>query len=169
MLPCRKLLERARQNVAAEKRLYSASREAHERWLAAFTHAESAGDTEALASMLAEDGMMITDGGAERRRVRGIRNLQVPLDGARKFGLAIRSARTQRAAGPCLLRRRCPVRGVVAGRCRRAHSSGVLSRRPEPSAAPRTAQRPIAVKNSSRTTRPSSEPSNSTPHPNLPQ
>lgn len=36
---CRKLLERARQNVVAEKRLFSASPEAHQRLLAAFTQA----------------------------------------------------------------------------------------------------------------------------------
>jgi RNA polymerase sigma-70 factor, ECF subfamily len=77
---CRKLLERARQNIAAEKRLYSALRETHERLLAAF-----AGDAEALVSMLAEDAVMITDGGTEGRRVGGIRNLQLPLQGARRI------------------------------------------------------------------------------------
>jgi RNA polymerase sigma-70 factor, ECF subfamily len=82
---CRKLLERARQNIAAEKRLYSASRETHERLLAAFTQAASAGDAEALVSMLAEDAVMITDGGTEGRRVGGIRNLQLPLQGARRI------------------------------------------------------------------------------------
>lgn len=82
---CRKLLERARQNIAAEKRLYSASRETHERLLAAFTKAASAGDAEALVSMLAEDAVMITDGGTEGRRVGGIRNLQLPLQGARRI------------------------------------------------------------------------------------
>jgi RNA polymerase sigma-70 factor, ECF subfamily len=44
---CRKLLERARQNVAAEKRLFSASPEAHRRLLGAFTQAASAGDLDA--------------------------------------------------------------------------------------------------------------------------
>jgi RNA polymerase sigma-70 factor (ECF subfamily) len=82
---CRKLLERARQNIAAEKRLYSASRGTHERLLAAFTKAASAGDAEALVSMLAEDAVMITDGGTEGRRVGGIRNLRLPLQGARRI------------------------------------------------------------------------------------
>jgi hypothetical protein len=42
---CRKLLDRARQNVAAEKRLFSTSPEEHGRLLAAFTEAASAGAT----------------------------------------------------------------------------------------------------------------------------
>jgi hypothetical protein len=47
----RKLLERARENVAKEKRSFSASPETHERLLAAFTQAASAGDLDALVSM----------------------------------------------------------------------------------------------------------------------
>ena len=73
---CRKLLERARENVATEKRLFSASPEAHRRLLAAFTQAAFAGDLDALVAMLAEDAVMITDGGPEGRRVAGMRNLQ---------------------------------------------------------------------------------------------
>ncbi len=82
---CRKLLERARQNVAAEKRLYSASPEVHRRLLEAFTRAARAGDLDALVAMLAEDAVMITDGGPGGRRVAGIRNLQAPLQGAAKI------------------------------------------------------------------------------------
>jgi len=82
---CRKLLERARQNVATEKRLFAASPEIHRRMLAAFTQAASAGDLDALVSMLAGDAVMITDGGAEGRRVAGIRNLRQPLHGAAKI------------------------------------------------------------------------------------
>jgi RNA polymerase sigma-70 factor (ECF subfamily) len=92
---CRKLLERARQNVAAEKRLFSASPEAHHRLLGAFTQAASAGDLDALVAMLAEDAVMITDGGPEGRRVRGIRNLPKPLHGARKIaGFVAATARS---------------------------------------------------------------------------
>jgi RNA polymerase sigma-70 factor, ECF subfamily len=82
---CRKLLERARQNVAVEKRLFSASQEAHHRLLGAFTQAAFAGDLDTLVAMLAEDAVMITDGGPQGRRVRGIRNLPKPLHGARKI------------------------------------------------------------------------------------
>jgi RNA polymerase sigma-70 factor (ECF subfamily) len=82
---CRKLLERARRNVATEKRLFAASPEAHRRLLAAFTQAASAGDLDALVAMLAEDAVLITDGGPEGRRVGGIRNLQAPLTGAARI------------------------------------------------------------------------------------
>ena len=82
---CRKLLERARENVTTEKRLFSASRETHERLLVAFTKAAAAGDLDSLVAMLTEDAVMITDGGPEGRRAGGVRNLQAPLHGARKI------------------------------------------------------------------------------------
>src|SRR5439155_19340043 len=68
---CRKLLERARQHVTEEKRLFSASAEEHRRLLAAFTGAASDGNIEALVAMLAEDAVMVTDGGADGRRAAG--------------------------------------------------------------------------------------------------
>src|SRR5262249_1676073 len=55
---CRKLLERARQNVATEKRLFSTSQEAHRRLLGAFMQATYAGDVSALGGMLAEDAVL---------------------------------------------------------------------------------------------------------------
>src|SRR5262249_57504059 len=79
---CRKLLERARQNVATEKRLFSTSQEAHRRLLGAFMQATYAGDVSELVGMLAEDAVLITDGGREGRSVGGLRNLRVPLHGA---------------------------------------------------------------------------------------
>ena len=82
---CRKLLERARQNVATERRMFSASPEVHRRLLAAFTEAASNGDIDALVAMLADDAVMITDGGPDGRRAAGIRNLPVPLHGARRI------------------------------------------------------------------------------------
>ena len=82
---CRKLLERARQNVATERRMFSASPEVHRRLLAAFTEAASKGDIDALVAMLADDAVMITDGGPDGRRAAGIRNLPVPLHGARRI------------------------------------------------------------------------------------
>jgi RNA polymerase sigma-70 factor (ECF subfamily) len=86
---CRKLLERARQHVAAEKRLFSASPDVHRRLLDAFTQAATAGDLNALVAMLAEDAVMITDGGPEGRRVGGIRNLPAPLTGAARIAAFI--------------------------------------------------------------------------------
>jgi len=48
---CRKLLERSRENVTAEKRLFSAPPETHRRLLRAFTQAASAGDLDSLVAM----------------------------------------------------------------------------------------------------------------------
>jgi RNA polymerase sigma-70 factor (ECF subfamily) len=79
---CRKLLERARRNVAVEKRMFMTSAEEHHRFLLAFTQAASAGDLQALVSILAEDAVMTTDGGADGRRAGGVRNLTAPLVGA---------------------------------------------------------------------------------------
>jgi RNA polymerase sigma-70 factor (ECF subfamily) len=86
---CRKLLERARQHVTEEKRLFSASPDAHRRLLAAFTEAAAAANIDALVAMLAEDAVMVTDGGAEGRRAAGIRNLQAPLAGAARIAAFI--------------------------------------------------------------------------------
>ncbi|HZF37192.1 MAG TPA: sigma-70 family RNA polymerase sigma factor, partial [Blastocatellia bacterium] len=94
---CRKLLERARQNVATEKRFFSTSPEAHRRLLAAFTQAATTGDIDALIAALAEDAVLITDGGPEGRRAGGIRNLQAPLHGARKIAAFV-AATTARGA-----------------------------------------------------------------------
>jgi RNA polymerase sigma-70 factor, ECF subfamily len=82
---CRKLLERAREHVASEKRLFSASPEVHRRLLMAFTKAARAGDVEGLVNLLAEEAVMITDGGPEGRRVDGRRNLPAPLEGGARI------------------------------------------------------------------------------------
>jgi RNA polymerase sigma-70 factor, ECF subfamily len=82
---CRKLLERARQHVASEKAVFTASAEEHRRLLDAFTEAASAGNINGLVALLAEDAVMVTDGGPEGRRVAGTRNLPKPLTGAAKI------------------------------------------------------------------------------------
>jgi RNA polymerase sigma-70 factor, ECF subfamily len=86
---CRKLLERARTHVANEKRLFSATPEAHQRLLTAFTQAVRAGDVDAVVNLLAEDAVMISDGGPEGRRIAGARTLDAPLTGARRIASVI--------------------------------------------------------------------------------
>lgn len=81
---CRKLLERARRHIAAEKRMFVASREMHQRLLGSFLQAATAGNMDALLGLLTEDAVIITDGGPEGRRARGFRNLKLPLQGANK-------------------------------------------------------------------------------------
>ncbi|MET0391238.1 MAG: sigma-70 family RNA polymerase sigma factor [Polyangiales bacterium] len=79
---CRKLLERAREGVAAGRKLITASRDEHQRLLRAFLEAASAGDVTQLAALLADDAQLITDGGPNGRFFEGLRNLTQPLQGA---------------------------------------------------------------------------------------
>jgi RNA polymerase sigma-70 factor (ECF subfamily) len=95
---CRKLLERARQNVATEKRLFATSQDAHRRLLGAFVQATYAGDVGALVAMLADDAVLVTDGGREGRSVGGIRNLRAPLHGAARIAAFVVAA-TRRVSG----------------------------------------------------------------------
>jgi RNA polymerase sigma-70 factor (ECF subfamily) len=82
---CRKLLERARQHVAAGRRMITATREEHARLLGAFVRAASDGDVAALVELLAADAVLVTDGGANERTVAGQRNLRAPLVGAERI------------------------------------------------------------------------------------
>lgn len=82
---CRKLLERARQGLATERRMQKTSQDEHRRMLEAFLHAATTGDVEGLAKLLAEDAVMVTDGGPEGRRYGGQRNLPQPMVGAERI------------------------------------------------------------------------------------
>lgn len=95
---CRKLLERARQHVAVERRTLAAPVDDHRRLLRAFLSASTAGDTRALVDLLADDATMITDGGAEGRVNQGQRNLPQPLHGAARIAAFV-VATTARRAG----------------------------------------------------------------------
>ena len=147
---CRKLLERAREHVASEKRLFAASREMHQRLLGSFVQAASAGDARALVELLAEDAVLITDGGPEGRRGRGFRNLQLPAAGRRqdrrvrrrdlaRLGPGGRDARAQRPARDGLLRPGPAVRRAPARGRQRPHPSRLLPRRRRAPATPRPA------------------------------
>jgi RNA polymerase sigma-70 factor (ECF subfamily) len=81
-LACRKLLERARRDLRDGRRMLAPSRDEHRRLLQAFVAAATAGDTSALLALLADDAVLVSDGGPEGRVVAGIRNLKKPLRGA---------------------------------------------------------------------------------------
>ncbi|CAN5913065.1 hypothetical protein BH11MYX2_BH11MYX2_25550 [soil metagenome] len=78
----RKLLERARQSLATQKRMIEASADEHRRLLEAFLQATRGGDVNALARLLADDAVLVTDGGEAGREVAGQRNIRAPLHGA---------------------------------------------------------------------------------------
>ena len=89
---CRKLLERARKHVAEERRLLSARPDEHRRLLQAFLRAATAGDVGGLAAILADDAVMVSDGGPEGRTVAGQRNLPRPLQGAARIAAFVAAA-----------------------------------------------------------------------------
>ncbi|HEY8089254.1 MAG TPA: sigma-70 family RNA polymerase sigma factor, partial [Polyangiaceae bacterium] len=78
---CRQLLKRARENVAAEKRVLEASPEEHRRLLTAFVAALQAGDLQGLTKLLADDAVVIADGGPQGVRIGRVRTLPRPLTG----------------------------------------------------------------------------------------
>jgi RNA polymerase sigma-70 factor (ECF subfamily) len=91
---CRKLLERARKSLAEERRTLTATPDEHRRLLAAFLQASTAGDVEQLVALLADDAIMVTDGGPEGvRDAAGQRNLPGPLVGAARIANFVITAR----------------------------------------------------------------------------
>jgi RNA polymerase sigma-70 factor (ECF subfamily) len=102
---CRKLLERARQSVAEERRLMSASNDDHRRLLRAFLAAAAVGDVSALATILAEDAVMVSDGGVDGVVTGGLRNLPEPLEGGARIAEFVAAA-TARNAGTLRLEER---------------------------------------------------------------
>ncbi|MDB4944393.1 MAG: polymerase subunit sigma-70 [Labilithrix sp.] len=62
---CRKLLERARKDLAARRPRFAPSREAHAALLARFAAAVTTGDVQALEELLAHDVVSIADGGGK--------------------------------------------------------------------------------------------------------
>lgn len=95
---CRKLLERARENLATERRMLTATQDEHRRLLEAFWRAASTGDVQGLTRLLAEDAILVTDGGVEGRRLGRQRNLPRPLLGAERIAAFIVTS-TRRTAG----------------------------------------------------------------------
>ncbi len=89
---CRKALERARQRLAEGRRLHEAPADEHRRLLRAFLAAATTGDMNALAGLLAEDAVMISDGGADGRSIGGVRNLGKPLVGSERVAAFVVAA-----------------------------------------------------------------------------
>jgi RNA polymerase sigma-70 factor (ECF subfamily) len=97
---CRQLLKRARQDVAAERRVLETSRDEHRRLLMAFVQAATTGDQDALLELLAEDAVLIADAGPGVVRAGGIRNIGRPVIGRRKIAALIAALKRQQVLGP---------------------------------------------------------------------
>jgi len=94
---CRKLLERARHDVRDGRRMLETSPDEHRRLLQAFVGAARAGDMAQLVDLLADNAVIISDGGPAGRGVDGLRNLKKPLAGAARVAAFVVAA-TQRSA-----------------------------------------------------------------------
>jgi RNA polymerase sigma-70 factor, ECF subfamily len=88
---CRQLLRRARENVSAEKRALESTPEEHRRLVDAFVGAVRAGDVEGLTKLLADDAVVIADGGEHGVRFGRVRNLPRPLSGVARIAAFLAS------------------------------------------------------------------------------
>lgn len=84
-LASRKLLARAREHVATEKRAFAASEEDHRRLLGAFVAAVARGEQSAFEELLADDAVLAVDAGPEGGRFGKIRNVGRPVVGATRI------------------------------------------------------------------------------------
>ena len=109
---CRQLLARAKAHASSERTVLTASREEHRRLLRAFLKAASAGDIGELTRLLADDAVMIADGGARGVRIKGVRNLPRPLAGPAKIASFV--AAFARRPSPALEPRECELNGQPA-------------------------------------------------------
>jgi RNA polymerase sigma-70 factor (ECF subfamily) len=81
---CRQMLSRARENLAVERRVLNTSREEHRRLLQTFVRAASTGEAEAMLALLANDAVLIVDGGPDGRNVGRIKNVGHPVCGSHR-------------------------------------------------------------------------------------
>lgn len=95
---CRQLLKRARENVAAERRVFRTSRDEHQRLMSAFVAAITSGDEAALLDVLAEDAVLVVDGGTDVGRQERVRRISRPVAGRRKIVALICALRRQDAS-----------------------------------------------------------------------
>jgi RNA polymerase sigma-70 factor (ECF subfamily) len=108
---CRQLLQRAKESVTAERPALEPSRDEHRRLLQAFLGAVQAGDVDHLTRLLADDAVLIADGGPDGVRFGGIRNLPRPLAGVVKIRAFLIQASKQGAIDEM---RECELNGQPA-------------------------------------------------------
>jgi len=97
---CRQLLSRARENVAAEKRVFKTSPEEHRRLLTAFVGAIMGGEQERLLEMLAEDAVLIADAGPSGGRYGRLRYIGRPVVGRMKIAALMKAFANQKVFPP---------------------------------------------------------------------
>lgn len=100
---CRQLLKRARENVGAERRAFETSPERHRELLMAFARAINGGDQTALLDLLAEDAVLVADGGPGVAHHGRIRNIGRPVVGSRKIAALVAAIGRQQVPGPAVV------------------------------------------------------------------
>ena len=103
---CRKLLERAREHVAVERRVFETPREEQRRLLMAFVTAILGGDQKPLLEALAEDAVLIADAGPSGGTYGRIRNVGRPVLGRTKVTAFVKAIARQQARGGVVIRER---------------------------------------------------------------
>ncbi|MDB4963085.1 MAG: polymerase, sigma-24 subunit, subfamily [Myxococcales bacterium] len=88
---CRQLAARGRDHVRDERPRFEPTQEAEDRLIGAFATAMMSGDVDALASILAEDAVLYTDGGGKRLAALN------PIFGRAKIMRFIEGTKTKRA------------------------------------------------------------------------
>lgn len=88
---CRQLLSRARQSVAADRRVFETSPEEHRRLLMAFVEASTGGNPEQLLEVLAEDAVLVADGGPTGGQFGRLRNIGHPVTGREQIAALIKA------------------------------------------------------------------------------
>lgn len=109
---CRQLLKRARQHVASERRALTVAAETHRRLLRAFLQAAASGDIDGVASLLADDVVLIADAGPGGGTYGRVRNLPGPVVGRAKVAAFVAAVSPQGAAD--LVTRECELNGQPA-------------------------------------------------------
>jgi RNA polymerase sigma-70 factor (ECF subfamily) len=89
---CRKLLERARQSISEERGTMTSSEDEHGRLLRAFLAAANAGNVSGLLELLANDAILISDGGPDGVGNGVFRNLPRPLHGSARIAAFVSMA-----------------------------------------------------------------------------
>lgn len=91
----RQLLARARENVAAGRRVLDTPREQHRRLLLAFVRAVNENAQPELLQLLAEDAVLIADAGPNGGRYGKIRNVGKPLVGKQRIATLMKAFAAQ--------------------------------------------------------------------------
>jgi RNA polymerase sigma-70 factor (ECF subfamily) len=103
---CRQVLNRGREHVTTERRVFQTSPEEHRRLLMAFVRAAMSGDQQQLLDLLAENAVFIADAGPDGQRLGRTRSMGRPVVGTRILSVLKAFASQQHASPEALFRER---------------------------------------------------------------